>query len=173
MEGVKVKRELNKMTLKANLNFNVNLFKNWMKQKLKDDNKLFEVKKEDGTVTMCLPKFSGSHVALTAVNEKLCYMILEKVIERLSKDKTGLYVIRYQDISDAIKINDVLRRNMFQYMDVYDGTMNYKDQYCIDEKCIKKYIDKVFSASVDINNEAFNLLVYLLLKTCIRLIDTS
>ena len=80
MEGEKKKRELNKLTLKAGLNFNVNLFKNWMKQKLKDDNKLFEIKKEDNSVVMCLPKFSGSHIAMTALNEKLCYIILERII---------------------------------------------------------------------------------------------
>lgn len=169
----KVKRELNKLTLKANLNFNVNTFKSWMKQKLKDDNKLFEQKKEDGTVVMCLPKFSGSQVALTAMNEKLCYIILEKVIEHLNKDKTGLYKIKYEDLSNAIKVDGTLRKNLYCYMDVYDDTLNYKDQYCIDEKCIKKYIDKVFSASIDISNDAFNFLVYLLLKACVRIIDTA
>jgi hypothetical protein len=167
-EHVEKKRELNKLTLKANLNFNVNLFKNWMKQKLKDDNKMFE---HNGM--QVLPKFSGSHIALTAMNEKLCYIILEKVIERVTKDKTGIYNIKYQDLSDIIKIEPNLRRNLYVYLDVYDSTLNYKDQYCIDEKIIKKYIDKVFSASIDITNDAFNLLVFLLLKSCIRIVDTA
>jgi len=166
-EGEKT-RQLNKMTIRANLHFNVNTFKNWMKQKLKDDNKMFD---NNGTPT--LPKFSGSHIALTAMNEKLCYIILEKVIERLTKDKTGIYSIRYQDLSDVIKIEPVLRKNLFVYLDVYDSTLNYKDQYCIDEKTIKRYIDNVFSASIDITNDAFNFLVYLLLKSCIRIVDTA
>lgn len=167
-QEVEKTRSLNKMTLKANLNFNVNSFKNWMKQKLRDDNKMFD---NNGTPT--LPKLSGSHIALTALNEKLCYMILEKVVERLTKDKTGIYNIRYQDLADVIKIEPNLRRNLFVYLDVYDSTLNYKDQYCIDEKIIKKYIDKVFSASIDITNDAFNFLVYLLLKTCVRIVDTA
>ena len=167
-QEVEKTRNLNKMTIKANLNFNVNSFKNWMKQKLKDDNKMFD---NNGTPT--LPKFSGSHIALTAMNEKLCYMILEKVIERLTKDKTGIYNIRFQDLADVIKIEPNLRKNLFVYIDVFDSTLNYKDQYCIDEKTIKKYIDKVFSASIDITNDAFNFLVYLLLKSCIRIIDTA
>lgn len=164
----KKKRELNKLTLKANLNFNVNSFRSWMKQKLTDDGKLF-----DNKGTMCLPKFSGSHIAITAMNEKLCYIILEKTIERLTKDKTGLYNIRYKDLSDIVKVDNELKKNFYQYLDIYDSTLNYKDQYCIDEKTIKKYIDKVFSASIDISNDAFNLLVYLLLKSCVRIIDSA
>jgi hypothetical protein len=165
---MKKKRELNKLTLKANLNFNVNSFRNWMKQKLIDDGKTF-----DNNGVKCLPKFSGSHIALTAMNEKLCQIILQKTIERLTKDKTGLYNIRFKDLSDVVKVDVDLKKNLYQYMDIYDGTLNYKDQYCIDGKCMKKYIDKVFSASVDISNDAFNLLVYLLLKTCVRIIDSA
>lgn len=162
------KRELNKLTIKANLNFNVNSFKNWMKQKMIDDGKLFP---KDGK--QCLPKFSGSHVALTAMNEGLCYIILEKTIERITKDKTGLYNITFKDISDVIRVDSDLKKYFGQYMDMYDNTLNYKNQYCISEKVIKKYIDKVFSASVDITNNAFNLLVYILIKTCVRIIDTA
>lgn len=164
----KKKRELNKLTLKAKLNFNVNSFRSWMKHKLMDDGKLF-----DNKGIMCLPKFSGSHIAITAMNEKLCYIILEKTIERLTKDKTGLYNIKYKDLSDIIKVDNELKKNFYQYMDMYDNTLNYKDQYIIDEKTIKKYIDKVFSVSIDISNDAFNLLVYLLLKSCVRIIDSA
>lgn len=171
----KKKREMNKLTRKANLNFNVNLFKKWIKQKLLSDEKMVTVidKNDKTQITKKLPNFKGSPVALAAMNEKLCYIILEKVIERLTKSKNGLYVIKYNDLSDIIKIDIELRRNLYHYMDTYDTTLNYRDQYCISEKHIKEYIDKTFSASIDINNEAFNLLVYLLLKSCVRVIDTS
>lgn len=161
-------KKLNKLTIKAKLNFNVNNFKNWIKQKLRDDGKMFQ---NDGE--QYAPKLSGAHVALSALNEKLCYIIIEKVIERLTKDKTGLYTIKYNDISDMIKVDSELRRNLYTYLDVYDNTLNYKDQYCIDEKSVKNYIDRVFSASIDISNDGFNLLIYLLLKTCVRIIDTA
>ena len=164
----KKKRELNKITLKANLNFNVNTFRNWMKQKLTNDGKLFD---HDGVA--CLPKLSGAHIAMSSMNEKICYIILEKTIEGLTKDKTGLYNIRYKDLADNIKVNNELNKNFYHYMDMYDNTLSYRDQYCIDEKTIKKYIDKVFSASIDISNDAFNLLVYILLKTSVRIIDTA
>lgn len=161
-------RKLNKLTLKAKLNFNVNHFKNWIKQKLRDDEKFYQNEGKQYT-----PKLSGAHVAITALNEKLCYLIIEKVIERLTKDNTGIYMIKYNDISDMIKIDKELRKNLYAYMDMYDNTLNYKDQYCIDEKCVKAYIDKIFSASIDISNDALNLLIYLLLKTCVRVIDSA
>jgi len=161
-------RAMNKMTVKAHLNFNVNMFRNWMKQKLRDDGKMF-----DNNGKMSLPKLSGSHIALTAMNEKLCFMILEKVVERLTKDNTGLYNIKYQDLADVIKVDTDLKKNIYQYLEIYDNTLNYKDQYCIDEKIVKKYIDKTFSESIDINNDAFNLLVYILLKSCVRVVDTA
>lgn len=162
-------RELNKMTLKAKLHFNVNSFKAWMKQKLRNDNKFFA----NAAGELGLPKFMGSHIALTAFNEKLCYMILDKVMSRLEKDKTGLYNIKYVDLADAIKIDNEMRVNLYQYLDVYDKTLDYRDQYCIDEKLIRKYIDTTFGTCINITNDAFNLLVYILLKSCVRLIDTA
>lgn len=164
----KVPRKLNQITLKANLNFNVNLFKTWMKKKLQDEGKVFE---KDGK--QCLPKFSGSHIAITALNEKLCYIILEKIIKRLTKDRTGLYIIHYLDIADILQVDVELRRDLIRYMDVFDPTLNYKDQYCIDESCIKKYIDDQFGKSIDIHNDAFNLLVYILHKVSVRILDTA
>ena len=172
-EQVEKHRHLNKVTLKANLNFNVNSFKHWMKQKLTDDNKFFEHENDKHEKIMCLPKFSGSHIALTAMNEKLCYLILDKVTGRLTKDKTGLYNIKFTDLSDVIKVEPELRKNLYNYLDVYDSTLNYKDQYCIDEKTIKKYIDVTFGTSINISNEAFNLLVYILLKVCVRVLDSA
>lgn len=79
------------MTLKANLNFNVNSFRNWIKQKLIDDSKYVVKIGDDGEKINVFPKLRGVHVALTALNEKLCHIILEKVIERISKDISGLY----------------------------------------------------------------------------------
>jgi hypothetical protein len=169
----------NKLTVKANLNFNVNLFKKWIKQKLMDDGKMFERetvdenKNKTGEKTMHLPNLNLAHVAMTAFNEKLCQCILEKAIERTQKGKGGLYSIKYQDVIDIIKIDPELRRNLFVHLDVYDNTLNYKDQYCIDEKCIRNYIDKVFGEHIDISNDAFNLLNYLLLKSCVRVLDTA
>lgn len=168
MTKEKVPRKLNQITLKANLNFNVNLFKTWMKKKLQDDGKVFE---KDGK--QCLPKFSGSHIALTALNERLCYIILDKVIKRLTKDRTGLYIIHYLDIADILQVDVELRRDLIRYMDLFDPTLNYKDQYCIEEICIKKYIDDQFGKSIDIHNDAFNLLVYILHKVSVRMLDTA
>ena len=171
--------KLNKLTAKANLNFNVNLFKKWIKQKLTDDGKLFERetldenKKKTGETSLHLPNLNLVHVAMTALNERLCQFILEKAIERTQKGKGGLYNIKYQDIMDVIKIESELRKNLFIYLDMYDSTLNYKDQYCVDEKCVRKYIDKVFGEHIDINNDAFNLLNYLLLKACVRVLDTA
>jgi len=168
MAKEKVLRKLNQVTIKANLNFNVNLFKTWMRKKFQDDNKLFE---KDGK--MCLPKFSGAHIAITAMNEKLCYLILEKAITRVTKDRTGLYVIHFRDISDVVQVDTELRRDLFHFMDSFDPTLNYRAQYCIEELCVKKYIDDMFGKSIDINNEAFNLLIYLLHKASIRVLDTA
>lgn len=162
------KIKTNKLTIKANLNFNVNQFKKWIKNKLVTDENFFEYEGK-----LVPPKLSGAHIALTAMNEKLCFMILEKTIERTIKDKNGLYTINFQDMTDIINVNPELRQNFKGYLEIFDNTLNYKDQYCINEKCVKSYIDKMFSVGIDISNEAFNLLIYLLLKTCVRIIDTS
>ena len=162
------KGKLNKATLESHLNFNVNIFKKWIKQKLLTDEKFCEYKD-----TQNIPKLSGSHIALTAMNEELCKIILERTIERLTKEKNGLYLITFKEIYDIIMIDPDLRKNLYSYLDMYDCTLSYKDQYCISEKCIKEYIDNVFNKSIDINNGAFNLLMYLLLKTCVRIIDSA
>lgn len=177
-ENEVVKHKLNKLTVKANLNFNVNLFKKWMKQKLQDDGKMIEKKSsededQNGEKIMHIPNLNLSHVAMTAMNEKLCQLILEKAIERIQKGKGGIYNIKYIDISDAMKIDPELRRNFYSFLDVFDNTLSYKDQYCIDEKCIKNYIDNVFGEHIDINNDAFNLLIYILLKSCVRILDSA
>jgi len=160
--------KLNKVTIESHLNFNVNIFKKWIKQKLITDEKLCDYKD-----TKSIPKLSGSHIALTAMNEELCKIILEKTIERLKKDKTGLYIITFKELYDVIQVEPELRKNLYQYVDMYDNTLNYKDQYCISEKFIKKYIDDTFNKSIDIRNDAFNLLNYILLKTCVRIIDSA
>lgn len=172
-QSEKKKNSLNKLTTKANLNFNVNTFKSWMKDKLTNDCKFFDVVRKNGTTEKALPKLRGSHVSIAAMNEKLCFVILDEVTKRLSKNKNGLYTIGYNDLADTISVNSELRRNLHAHLDVYDSTLNYKDQYCIKEKIIKKYIDTVFSECIDITNDAFNLLVFLLLKTSVRILDTS
>jgi hypothetical protein len=164
------KGKLNKATIESHLNFNVNIFKKWIKQKLLTDEKFCECKDVE---VQNIPKLSGSHIALTSMNEELCKIILEKTIERLTKGKNGLYVISFNEIHDIIAVDPDLRKNLYAYLDMYDCTLSYKDQYCISEKCIKEYIDNVFNKSVDINNDAFNLLIYILLKTCVRIIDTA
>lgn len=168
MPKEKTLRKLNQITLKAKLNFNVNVFKTWMKKKLQDEGKTFE---KDGK--QCLPKFSGSHIAIAALNEKLCYIILDKTINRLKKEVNGLYVIKFLDISDIVHVDQDLKHNIANYMDMFDSTLSYKDQYCIEEKCIKKYIDDMFGKSIDIQNDAFNLLVYILHKVSVQIIDTA
>lgn len=167
-------RKLDQLTVKANLNFGVGTFKKWMKQKLIDDGKV--VKKEDkvnGGEKESPPLLSGAHIAIAAMNERLCYIILDKVIKRLKKDITGLYVIKFLEISDILQVDVELRHDMFHYMETFDATLSYKDQYCIEEMRVKKFIDDMFGKSVDINNDAFNLLIYLLHKASVRVMNTA
>lgn len=175
MTKEKVLRKLDQLTVKAGLNFNVGTFKKWIKQKLIDDGKV--VKKEDkvnGGEKESPPLLSGAHIAISAMNEKLCYIILEKIVKRLKIDKTtGLYIIKFLDVSDIIQVDPELRRDLSVYMDTFDPTLSYKNQYCVEEQRVRKFIDDMFSKSIDINSDAFNLLIYLIHKVSVRVIDTA
>lgn len=170
---VKHMRKTNKLTVEAGLNFNVNTFRQWMKKKLTDEEKLVGIVDAENNKVPKIPKFSGSHVALTALNEKLCYVILERTIKRLSKDKMGLYCIKFNDISDILQVDKELHRDLGVFVDAFDNTLNYKDQYCISEDVIRDYIDNTFGKCISITNDAFNFLVYLLHKSSVRIIDTA
>lgn len=165
----KKNHEFDKITTKAKLNFNVTAFKKWLKKKCVDDRKIFYDKNEKEHT----PKIGGATIALAAVNEKLCYIILYAVVKSLKENKDGLYYITVNEMINAIKTEHDLRKNIMTYLEMYDDSLCYKDQYCVQDKIINRYIDETFGGCVHMTNEAFNLLVYILLKMSTKIVDIA
>lgn len=168
----------NQTTTKAGLNFDCNSCKKWIKIKCRDDSKFVRKEKKDKdteekTEETGLPGFSGSFIALAAINEELCRYILNVVNCRLEKDKTGLFPIEESLICDLIKLTPELNENISVFMNKYDKTINYKEQFYVKEIDMKKYVEKFFNKSAVLTPKAFNVITYILLKTSIRLIDTA
>ena len=181
----------NMATFKANLSFNVNTFKQWLKgqfeimpplpakakakkpakdQKAKDDEEDGEEEKtkSDGKL-----KINGAHIALAAANETLCNMIIKETISYLPKEKTGLYVLGRSSLTAALQMNNEMLSYYFQSMKTYDADTNFGKQYCVAREDIRKYVSKNFGENIDIDATGFNLLAYLLIKFSSQISKTA
>jgi hypothetical protein len=156
------KEKPNKATADANLEFNVNFCKSWIRE-------LFRSKDLEE-----LPKFSGAQFALTAANQVLCRAIVQATLDQLQKDVSGLYDLKRPVIGYAIQLNEDLAQCCGKHYKKFDPSLNYASQYFIGQTEVTSYIDKFNEkTNVRLDNKAYNLLAYLLLRTSIELIETS
>lgn len=152
-----VPKKHNKITTLTNLSFNVNLFKKMILDKLAG-NKLY---------------ISGAHVLLTAMNEKLCQIIIEEVTTRKDADKVSMYNICERDIFDAIEVIPDLRENIHAYTSKYVSSLNYSSTYPINPKDLTNFIDFSLGGSIKLDQSGHNAIAFILLRTSMRIIDTA
>ena len=144
----------NKATSEAGLMFNVNSFRNWMKEQ-------FNVKEQE------MPKFNGAHVALTACIEEMLKLLLKTAVGHLPKDKANLYELSKGAIGYMIQIDEDLKRVFRYHLEKYDDEENYTSSYIVNKETMSKFIDKYFGKNIKLTNEGYNLVVYLLNKFAI------
>lgn len=166
------KSSLTLLTQKANLNFNVNSFKTWLKKYYQQNEmnlpkvqkKDAENKSEEQTGDMNTITFKGAHVALAAAVEVLCKYILEETVKQLQKDTSGLYSVSRPAIKYAVSLNPELRHVFLRSLESFKQDMMYVDQFCIPHKEMCRYVDNVFGKNIQIDHKAYNILSYLLLS---------
>lgn len=161
VEEEEVKTEkTNALTKKAGLTFNVNTFKRWMIN-------YFESNELDK------PKFSGSHVAITALTESLVSVIISSAKKQISKGTSGLYDIQRGFILSAIQLNPELRDTFIPYIHTFDTTMNYGEQLCVDYKTIVSYLETHEGGNIQFQHIAYNCLAYFVVKFITQVLRTA
>lgn len=151
----------NQATNKAGLSFNVNTTKNWIKKQM-------EV--QDVEV---MPKFSGAHVALTAIIESLLMSVIGHVNSQLPKDKSSLYKITLPVLSYNLQLDDNFGKLFRDSFSTYDGDTNYGESFWISKNDITTFIESHWSDNIQLDVKAYNQLAYLLMRYAIVIIKTS
>ena len=151
----------NQATNKAGLSFNVNTTKNWIKKQM-------EV--QDVEV---MPKFSGAHVALTAVIESLLMSVIGHVNSQLPKDKSSLYKITLPVLSYNLQLDDNFGKLFRDSFSTYDADTNYGESFWISKNDITTFIESHWSDNIQLDAKAYNQLAYLLMRYAIVIIKTS
>jgi hypothetical protein len=148
-----------KLTEKANLLFNVNLYKKWLVNFYKQNNMTTDSDNNS------IPKLNGIHVAFAAVSQVLCDVVLNESITHLSSENSGLFNISRPAIRYAVLLNSDLRHLFVRSMEKFDKDMIYDDQYCLPKKEVLQFIEHTMGKNIiSLDNKAYNLLAYLLLK---------
>lgn len=183
----------NKATTAAGLTFNVNSFRNWMKDQFADKNQVINDEKEekkkpskndenkdgendkvkDKTRDRELPKFNGGHIALTAAVEDMIKIIFTACESYMPKDKAGLFELNKEALISACNINDDMKKMFKSYLEYYDVNENYTTNYVISKDKFAAFIDKHFGKNIKLTMEGYNLLVFFLNKFAINVVKIS
>lgn len=168
------KKLLPKNTTEANLNWNVNRFKTWIKKYIERNIDKNYDKNDDDENENQPQKITLAHIALGAMNEELCYQIINITKNNhVQKGKNGLYNISRRAMTYAIKLNRDMSLYFSSSVDSYDRTMQYSDQFCILQKDVKAYIDKMLGNDVRITDKACDFLIYLLVRASNDIVSSA
>lgn len=188
----KVPKDLpNKDTVKAKLCFNVKTTNKWMKEycssyvvekkkkedktKSKNDSKTDndneQKKKDDGI------KMNGGHYALTSIDEALCIEMANLAFVKTTKDKAGLYLIKEDTLFDSLKLNNDFVYSFSKFFNAYSSKEKYGKQLGIEKKDVLKLLEiRAFSGGntcVNLDDNAYNLMMYIVLKNRILVLETT
>jgi hypothetical protein len=164
---------MNKATDKAGLSFNVNETKKWIKKQLEISGHI--VKNMDGKneVVYDLPKFTGAHIALTAIIESMIMNIMNEAISHLPKDISGLYILSLPALSLPLQLNTHMKRVFLEAIEKFDPDINYSDLFWISKKDIYTYIEKKYGDNIKLDARAFNLMCYILVEYASMILKTA
>lgn len=179
----------NKDTIRANLHFNVKTTNKWLreyyssyaveKKKKKDKDEKGkkqpdgdEQEKKDDSI-----KMNGGHYALTAVDEALCIEMANLAFGRTIKDKAGLYLIKEETVMDSMKLNKDFAFSFGKFFDAYSSKEKYGKQLGIEKKDVLKLLESCAfgggNTSVNIDDSAYNLMMYVVVKNRILVAETA
>jgi hypothetical protein len=149
----------NATTTKAGLAFNVNTVKSSMKS-------FFETQASEQ------PMFSGSHIAMTAMIQKLADVLLRESMKYVTKDKTGMKTVTRPCIKQAICINTDLNEYFYQKMLKFNKNGMYGDQIPVSRKEFDAMCTSM-DKSLKLTPKAFNFLAYLLYNSYTDILSTA
>jgi hypothetical protein len=163
----------NKATTAAGLRFNVNDTKRWIKKQFKLDDKYYIVDQKDEETIKKYPNISNGHIGLTAAVEAMNNSIIKSIVDRLPKEKSGLYSCNRATIINSIQLDNNLNPFFQKFLSAFDSDVDYTAQLWISKKDISEYIDTVYSKNIMLDNTAYNLISYLLLRFAVVLVSTG
>ena len=159
-EVVKDSRKRNQATEKAGLSFNVNSSKTW-------------IKKQFEGLDLEVPKFSGAHIALTAIIESLLMDIIKFTNSKLSKSKTFETNITSDALSYPLQLDVNYAKLFKENISAFNPETNYTEQFWISRNDVDDLIQSTFGDGIHLDAKAFNLLAYLLVKYASTITRTS
>jgi hypothetical protein len=167
----------NKATAYAKLVFNVKNSQTWLKNHLKR-HKIVRKQKDgkdnddDGKV-----KIFNAHFALTATDQVICLSLVNLASNKATKAAAGMYEITEEQMMDNINLDRDFTFTFGKYLVHYDSHENYTSQLNILRSTVNKFIETYAfnggNSNVSLTDEAFNLLMFIMLKNRIMLTETA
>jgi hypothetical protein len=154
MKNIDKGDKANKETAFVGLDFNVKLFKNWMKEYYSD--KSFNDKDI---------KIINAHYILTAACQVVCNSLLTGVSDKFSKSKEGLTDLDLDRFKNYILTTSHLNDAFGRFIDKFDVFTDYNALLCVPKKSFDEYVEKnVFhnNKTINMNNETTKFLKFIL-----------
>ena len=120
-----------------------------------------------------MPKFSGAHIALTAIIESLLMSVIGNVLSQLPKEKSSLYKITLPVLSYNLQLDDNFGKLFRDSFNTYDADTNYVESFWMSKSDITSFIESHWSDNIQLDIKAYNQLAYLLMRYAIVIIKTS
>ena len=162
-DGIDKGDKPNLETAAYNLEFNVRLFKSWLKEHY-------------GLCREKVPNIVNAHCMLAACCQITCNMLLAGISDKSKKTKSGLVDVDYDTLYNYVLLTSCLYETYGGVLKKYDENLDYSKELCIDRKTLLAYIEKYIfhnNNTVSLNNSTLNFVMFLLVQTNIKLADTA
>jgi hypothetical protein len=170
------KQGINKATDEAGLSFNVNTVKADMRKYYRDhDLCLKKIQGEDKKVVYEIPQFSQADVAVAALLQYICGVLVEEALKHVKKDKSHLRRIAPTHLYQAIQMNSELKTRFLVDLKHFaeETDVSYENNVPINDKELNAFVEKDFGKHVMLTPKAKNALYYFLLRTYVTTLTTS
>ena len=167
----------NKATAFAKLHFNVGSAKKWLNEYFKRYTVEKKKKEDKDAETDSKVKILNSHFALTAADQLICLSLVNLAGEKSKKAAAGLYTITEENMMDNIKMSKDFNYTFGRFLDSYDCHGNYAPQMGLKKETVLEFIEKYAfnggNSNINLDGQAFNFLMYIMLKNRILLAETA
>jgi hypothetical protein len=178
-EGIEKGDLPNKATAFAQLNFNVKTTQKWLsthysrysieKKKKEDD--------DDDEETKNKVKILNAHYALTATDQVICLSLVNLVANKATKGQAGLYTITESLLQDKLQLNKDFRHTFGAVLDSYSSHQNYASELQLSKDAVTKFIEKYAfnggNTDIHLEDDGFNFLMFIMLRSRIMLATTA
>lgn len=111
------------------------------------------------------PNIHNAHGALYFMNIALYEEIIKNAIINTTKDVVGIVMLDYTILYNSLGNNDDLRSVYIYYRSLYDDIFSYNAEYTVTYTNMMNKISKIDERIKLTNDNAYNFLIFLLLKT--------